>query len=399
VKLVDDSGIERFRAEVRRFIDTNRPVLKTPWKAGVRAPHAEDIPALRKWTGQLFEAGYLGRDWPAEWGGAGQADPLRAAVVAEEMARARAPMPIGAGLLAAMALTHHGRPDQKARYLPRIRSGQDIWCQLFSEPGAGSDLAALATRARRDGGWFVLDGQKVWTTVGQHAGLGYLLARTDQNASKHAGITAFVVDMDSDGVSVRPLREITGTHDFNEVFFDGVRVPAANVIGAVGQGWEVATTSLVHERSGVGTAGIATIQAIRDAVAMARVLRRSGEPALRSDAVQQEFGRLYAAARVSILLGRYNLSRMLDGTADAADAPLAKILYSETNLALAQFALGLQGTDSLLTEDDPRVVAGGWWQDAFLYARAYTIAGGTNEVLRNLIAERALGLPREPASG
>jgi alkylation response protein AidB-like acyl-CoA dehydrogenase len=399
VKLVDDPGIEQFRAEFRRFIEANRPVLKTSRKAGVRAPDAEDIPALRKWTGQLFQGGYLGGDWPAEWGGTGQSDPLRAVVVAEEMARARAPMPVGAGLLAAMALIHYGRADQKARYLPRIRSGEDIWCQLFSEPGAGSDLAGLTTRARRDGDRFVIDGQKVWTTVGQHAGLGYLLARTDPEARKHAGITAFVVDMDSDGVEVRPLREITGTHDFNEVFFDGVRVPAANVIGAAGQGWEVATTSLVHERSGVGTAGIATIQAIRDAVAMARVLRRSGEPALRSDAVRQEFGRLYAAARVSNVLGRYNLSRMLDGTADAADAPLAKIFYSETNLALAEFALGLQGTDALLTEDDPGAIANGWWQDAFLYARAYTIAGGANEVLRNLIAERALGLPRDPGGG
>jgi alkylation response protein AidB-like acyl-CoA dehydrogenase len=396
MKLARDGENARLRAEVRAFIEANRPILKTARRAGVRAPDPDDIPALREWTRRLFAAGYVGSDWPSEWGGTGAADPIRATVVGEEMARARVPMPIGAGLLAAMALIHYGRQEQKERFLPRIRAGEDIWCQLFSEPGAGSDLAALQTRARRAGDWFVIDGQKVWTTVGQHAQLGYLLARTDPDAEKHAGITAFVVDMTADGVDVRPLREITGTYDFNEVFFDSVRIPAGNVIGAVGQGWEVATTSLVHERSSVGTAGIATVQAVSDALAMARTIQRSGGPALGSDEVRQALGRLYAAARITGLLGHYNLSRTLDGTADAADAPLAKVFHSETNLALAEFGLGLQSTDSLLTGDDPGAVADGWWQDAFLYARAYTIAGGANEVLRTMIAERALGLPREP---
>jgi alkylation response protein AidB-like acyl-CoA dehydrogenase len=365
-------------------------------KAGVRAPDAEDIPALRTWTALLFEAGYVGADWPTEWGGAGTKDALRATVVGEEMARARVPTPIGAGLLAAAALIHCGRPDQQQRYLPRIRSGEDIWCQLFSEPSAGSDLASLATRARRDGDDFVVDGQKVWTTNGQHAQLGYLLARTNPDAPKHAGITAFVLDMTSPGVDVRPLREITGTSDFNEVFFDGVRIPKDNVLGEVDQGWKVATTSLVEERSSVGTAGIIQLRAVRDAVAMARSLRRGSGPALDNDAVRQDIGRLYAAARVSVRLGQYNLSRALSGDSDPGDAPLAKVLYSETNLALTEFGLGLQGTDALLTEDDPEAIAGGWWQDAFLYSRALTIAGGANEVLRNMIAERSLGLPREP---
>jgi alkylation response protein AidB-like acyl-CoA dehydrogenase len=396
MRLDHDPQIEEFRAAVRRFIDANRPSVQTVRKAGVRAPEPDDIPALRKWTAQLFEAGYYGDDWPLEWGGTGTTDPLRATVVGEEMARARVPTPIGAGLLAAAALIHFGRHDQKQHYLPRIRAGQDIWCQLFSEPSAGSDLASLGTRARRDGEDFVVDGQKVWTTNGHHAELGYLLARTDPDAAKHAGITAFVMDMTSPGVNVRPLREITGTTDFNEVFLDGVRIPADNVLGTVDRGWEVATTSLVHERSSVGTAGITMLRAVHDAAAMARTLHRGGEPALRNDAVRQEIGRLHAAARASFLLGQYNLSRALDDTADPGDAPLAKILYSETNLALTEFGLGCQGTESLLTEDDPDAIADGWWQDAFLYARALTIAGGANEVLRNIVAERSMGLPREP---
>jgi alkylation response protein AidB-like acyl-CoA dehydrogenase len=399
MKLDHDAGIDQFRMEVRQFIEAFRPVLVTPGKAGVRAPDPADIPALQQWTGRLFAAGYFGADWPAEWGGSGRHDPLRASVIGEEMARARVPGPIGAGLLAAAAVIRYGRQDQKARYLPRIRAGADIWCQLFSEPGAGSDLASLQARARRDGAEFIIDGQKVWTTNGQHAALGYLLARTSPEAEKHAGITAFVVDMTSPGVDVRPLREITGTSDFNEVFFGGVRVPAGNVIGTVGQGWEVATASLVHERSGTGSAGITTLRAVADALALAGKLPRHGGPALRSQDVRQRIGRLHAAARVITALGDYNLSRALTGCADAADAPLAKILYSETNLELAEFGLSLQGTDSLLAEGDPEAISAGWWQDAFLYARAYTIAGGSNEVLRNMIAERALGLPRDRAGG
>ncbi|WP_067662422.1 acyl-CoA dehydrogenase family protein [Nocardia miyunensis] len=396
MRLDHDPETEWFRAEVRRFLEGHRPAVKTQHRSGVRAPDPEDIPALRKWTAQLFEAGYLGSDWPTEWGGTGRADPVRATVVAEEMARSRVPSPLGTGLLAAAALIHFGTQEQKQRYLPGIRSGREIWCQLFSEPGAGSDLASLTTRAQRDGGYFVVDGQKVWTTNGQHAQLGFLLARTDSGAPRHAGISAFVLDMTSPGVVVRPLREITGTSDFNEVFFDGVRIPVGNVIAEVNRGWEVATMSLVHERSGAGAGGITMLRAVGDAVALAASLRRRGRPALSDGALRQELGRLYAAARISMRLGQFHLSRALDGTADAADAPLAKIFYSETNLALVDLGLALQGTESLLTEDDPDAIAEGWWQDAFLYARAFTIAGGTNDVLRNLIAERALGLPKEP---
>ncbi len=396
MKLEQDPELDQFRAEVRDFLEKHRPAVRTKGRAGTRAPEAEDIPALRTWTARLFEAGYVGADWPAEWGGAGTKDALRTTVVGEEMARARVPTPIGAGLLAAAALIHCGRHDQQQRYLPRIRSGEDIWCQLFSEPSAGSDLASLSTRARRDGDDFVVDGQKVWTTNGQHAQLGYLLARTNPDVPKHAGITAFILDMTSPGVDVRPLREITGTSDFNEVFFDGVRIPKDNVLGEVDEGWKVATTSLVEERSSVGTSGIVMLRTVRDAVTMARSLRRGSRPALDDDAVRQDIGRLYAAARVNVRLGQYNLSRALSGETDPGDAPLAKVLYSESNLALIEFGLGLQGTDGLLTEDDPEAIAGGWWQDAFLYSRALTIAGGANEVLRNMIAERSLGLPREP---
>ena len=397
MRFTRDAETESLRLEVRHFVETNAPLSATPRKAGVRAPEPSELPDLRRWMANLFAAGYLGSDWPVEFGGTGRYDPMRFTIIGEELARAGAPSPVGAGLLAAMALIHFGRTEQKERFLPPIRRGEELWCQLFSEPGAGSDLASLSTRARLDGDTYVIDGQKVWTTNAQHADFGYLLARTDSTGAKQAGITAFVVDMRSAGIDVRPLREITGTTDFNEVFLDAVRIPIDNVIGEVGGGWAVATTSLVHERSAVGAGAVTMLKAVDRLVLLARDRRVAGAPALANAQVRQGLGRSYAAARTAMLLGHHNMARAADGTGDAGDAPASKVFYSEANLALADSALRLQESDGVLTEGDPGAVADGWWQDAFLYARAYTIAGGANEVLRNVIAERALGLPRDPS--
>src|SRR5690606_25594568 len=205
----------------------------------------------------------------AEYGGRPDAHPLEPFIVVEEITRARTWQPIGAAALASAALIDFGTEEQKARFLPRIRSCEDVWCQLFSEPGAGSDLASLQTRARREGDEFVVDGQKVWTTNGQHADMGYLLARNDPDAPKHKGITAFALDMRTPGVQVRPLREITGTTDFNEVFLDGVRIPAANVIGQAGEGWRVAMSSLGRERSGVAAHGVELFAVLDDMLEIA----------------------------------------------------------------------------------------------------------------------------------
>jgi alkylation response protein AidB-like acyl-CoA dehydrogenase len=296
--------------------------------------------------------------------------------------------------LAAAALIDFGTGEQKAHFLPRIRSAQDIWCQLFSEPGAGSDLAALKTRARLDGDHFVVDGQKVWTTNGHHSDVGYLLARTDQDAPKHKGITAFALDMATPGVDVRPLREITGTSDFNEVFLDSVRIPVDRVIGTVNDGWRVANSSLAHERTGVAAMSVELLQSLGDLRTLASRLDDDGRPLLEDDAVRQRLGRAATQAHVTDLMSKAAQSHMLAGTVDAADAPLVKIHFSEANLAMAELGLALQGIDGVTVEGDDDVVADGWWQDAFLYARAYTIAGGANEVLKNIVAERALGLPR-----
>lgn len=386
-----DSELEALRARVRELAERHAPPRQP--RTGVRAPEPEDIPALREWTGMLFAEQLLGVGWPVEYGGLEGAHPLHESVVADELVRANAAGPVGGGLLAAAAIISSGTAEQKEHFLPRIRSGEHIWCQLFSEPDAGSDLAGLRTRARRDGDHFVIDGQKVWTTNGQHADWGYLLARTNPDVPKHAGITAFALDMRTPGVNVHPLREITGTSDFNEVFLDGVRVPVDCVIGEVDQGWAVTTVSLAHERSSAGS-GATLFGALERLVRLAGDVSVEGAPALARDDVRQSIGKLVADVHVNSLVSAYGESRSLAGTGDMADAPISKILFSEVNLALHEFGFELQGHDGIRVEGDPGVRDSGWWQDAFLYGRAFTIAGGTNEVLRNVIAERALGLPR-----
>ncbi|WP_082393331.1 acyl-CoA dehydrogenase family protein [Nocardia arizonensis] len=386
-----DPELDELRERVRRITRDQAP--KRRGRAGVRAPEPEEIPQLRRWTATLYGECFVGADWPVEYGGLAHPHPQHHAVVAEELARANAPLPVGGGLLAGAAIIDHGTRDQKDFFLPRIRSGEHIWCQLFSEPGAGSDLAGLTTRARRDGDNFIVDGQKVWTTNGQHADWGYLLARTDADAPKRRGITAFAVDMRSPGIDVRPLREITGTTDFNEVFLDSVVIPAANVIGEVNAGWLVTNSSLAKERSSAG-GGLTLFRALDDLLDVARSVRVGGVRAIDRDDVRQAIGGLIADAHVNALMSAYGESRAMHGTGDAADAALSKILFSEVNLAIAEFGMQLQGGDGVRVEGDRHAVSDGWWQDAFLYARAFTIAGGTNEVLRNLVAERALGLPR-----
>lgn len=391
MQLGEDLELDALRRRVRDLAAHAAPARHG--RAGVRAPETEEIPQLRQWTGRLFSEGLLGVNWPIEYGGLADPHPLHESVVTDELIRVGAPGIVGGGLLAAAAIIASGTTAQRDYFLPRIRSGEHIWCQLFSEPDAGSDLAGLRTRARRDGDHFVVDGQKVWTTNGHHADWGYLLARTDPDAPKHAGITAFALDMTAPGVMVRPLREITGTEDFNEVFLDQVRIPADNIIGDLNGGWAVTVTSLAHERSSAGS-GASLFAALDRLVALAGEVSCDGGPVLDRHDVRQTVGGLVADVHVNSLVSAFGESRSLHGTGDAGDAPVSKILFSEINLALHEYGMQLQGHDGIRVEGDRHAYDSGWWQDAFLYARAFTIAGGTNEVLRNVIAERALGLPR-----
>ncbi|MCY3967907.1 MAG: acyl-CoA dehydrogenase family protein, partial [bacterium] len=271
--------------------------------------------------------------------------------------------------------------------------GAPIWTQLFSEPDAGSDLTSLKTRAVLDGDHYVVSGQKVWSTWAQFSDFGYLLARIGTGTGRD-GITAFILDMKSEGVTTRPLREITGTTDFNEVFLDEVRVPAENMIGEAGLGWTVAQASLADER------GILPGAKERDpAGALVRVARqrtRAEKLAITDSAVRQEIGRVAARSRIERYLGYQTQTRAAKGQSTVWDAPMGKIWFSELNLETADYALRLLGGRGMLVEDEPLAYEDGYWQDTFMYARSWTIAGGSNEILRNVIGERGLGLPREP---
>lgn len=393
MRLETSAELSAFRSEVRSFIQEHAPGTKR--HAGVRAPDPALVPEIRQWIARLFDAGYLGRSWPEEYGGLADTRPGPAFIVAEEIARARTWGQIGAGALASAALLSFGTEPQKWYFLPRIRSGDDLWCQLFSEPEAGSDLAGLKTRARLHGDHYVVDGQKVWTTNGQYADIGYLLARTDPDAPKTRGITAFALDMRAPGVEIRPLREITGTTDFNEVFLDGVAIPADRVIGQVNDGWRVARSSLANERSSVAARSSELLADLEELIRLAKRSTSAGRPARQDGAIRARLGRLAAHAHVADLMSKAVQSGLASGVDDPTDAALVKVFYSETNLAAVECGLALQELDGLIVEGDDGAADDGYWQDAFLYARAYTIAGGANEVLRTSIAERGLGLPRE----
>lgn len=385
--------LQAFRAEVRQFIATHAPAI--PPRAGVRsAEDAHENELLNQWAARLYQAGYAGADWPAEYGGRNGWTTEHGVVVGEELARAQAPGLPSGNVLAAQALIAYGTEEQRSRHLPAIRAGQQKWCQLFSEPGAGSDLAALRTKAVLDGGIYRVNGQKVWTTDGHWAQFGYLLARTDAEAPKHKGISAFICDMSAPGVTVRPLREITGTSDFNEVFFDDVEIPAANMIGKPGQGWVIANATLAHERGNVGAIVVKLRLALEALTDLARRVTIDGRRALDSDRVRDQIGMFTAQVDALSALTYANITRWIRGTERMHDAAMAKLMFSELNLAIATFAVDLAGEDGVLVGGDPQVLDGGRWQDEWLYARAFTIAGGSSEIMRNLIAERGLDLPR-----
>jgi alkylation response protein AidB-like acyl-CoA dehydrogenase len=378
---------QAYRDEVRAWLKANAPRASDDG-----ADQKAYIESRRAWQRKLYEAGYVGITWPKEYGGQGLGF-MEQLIFNDEMILAHAPEPInviGLGMGGPVVIAH-GTDEQKKRYLAPLLSAEEIWCQGFSEPNAGSDLSGLQTRAEDRGDHYVVNGQKVWSTWAQHADFGYLLARTEAVPGP-AGISAFILDMNSPGVTTRPLREITGTRDFNEVFLEDVAVPAANMIGAPGEGWRVAGASLAQERGGVGAGGSGG--AISRLVSLARTCRRNGEAAIDNAAVRQDVGAFVARSRIQRYLGYAVSTRAALGTTQPSDAPTTKIWFSELNLELSEYALMLQGPRGALLDND--ALDDGYWQDAFLYARAWTIAGGSNEIMRNLIAERGLGLPREP---
>jgi alkylation response protein AidB-like acyl-CoA dehydrogenase len=391
VDFADSPDDARFRARLRAWLADNRP------DRAERVPHddaslADEFAFLRAWQRRLHDAGYVGLLWPREYGGHG-APPTQQAILNEELARVRAPQLLNrVGVNnAGPTLIAHGTEEMKRRLLPPMLSGDEVWCQLFSEPNAGSDLAALRTRAQRHGDGFHVTGQKVWTSYAQLARWGILLARTDPSAPKHRGLTYFILDMKSPGITVRPLRQITGSTEFSEVFLDAVPVPCAHVIGEVNRGWEIAMTTLAHER---GT-GFAFKEQVLARIALEdtmELVRRTGGAA--DVRLRQEVARGWIDVEVMRLMNCRTLTRLARGEEPGPESSLVKLFWASLTQRLHDLALRTGGPAAELLAGSPHAVDGGRWPQAFLWSRVGAIAGGTSEVQANIIAQRILGLPR-----
>jgi alkylation response protein AidB-like acyl-CoA dehydrogenase len=366
-----------FRAELRAWIERT---LTDEMRNG-------SDEARREWSRKLFEAGYAGLTWPKEYGGAG-APYSHEAIFLEEMARAEAPAHLGViGLgMAGPTIMAHGTDEQKARHLEKILSTEEIWCQGFSEPGAGSDLSAVRTSARLNGNSFLVNGQKVWSSFAHLADWCILVTRSDPESQRHAGLTYMMVDMHAPGVEVRPLRQITGEAEFNEIFFNDVEVPQENVLGEIGGGWQVAMTTLLHERGTLGFALMAALDSqLQKLVALAK---ERGANAVQRDAIAREWIGLQALRYTNYR----SLTTLMKTGIPGPEGSGAKLWWSEANQRVTKIALELLGPESQLM--GPEAPYDGYWQHQQLRSRGNTIEAGTSEILRNIIAERVLGLPR-----
>jgi alkylation response protein AidB-like acyl-CoA dehydrogenase len=384
VDLRDTPEEAAFRDKLRGWLEQNLPDELEGHPGG--ASRFEG-PEVRAWSRALYEAGYAGLTWPKEYGGGGAPYTFQA-IFLEEMARAEAPPHVGViGLgMAGPTIIAHGTEEQKSRYLAPILSADEIWCQGFSEPGAGSDLAGVRTSAKLDGDHFTVDGQKVWSSFAHIADWCILLTRSDPDSTRHAGLTYLIVDMHAPGVEVRPLTQLTGEAEFNEIFFTGVEVPAENVLGEIGGGWQVAMTTLLHERGTLGFALQAALEVqVRKLVVLAR--DRGADPILR-DRIAREWTEMQA-----LRLTNYRaLSQLVKTGIPGPEGSVAKLVWSEANQRVTKLALELLGPDAALGADNAPY--GGYWQYQQLRSRGNTIEAGTSEILRNIVAERVLGLPR-----
>ncbi len=387
---------EAFRQELRAWLQANVP----PTAAHLRhlRPHAspEDLAFLRAWQKKVYEGGWAGISWPRAYGGRG-ASLVERMIFDEEMAAHHAPALLNVlGLeIVGPTLIVHATESQKKAHLPKILSGEEIWCQGYSEPNAGSDLAALQTRAIEHGDYFVVTGQKVWTSLAFYADWCLLLVRTNPNVPKHQGLSCLLVDMRSPGITIRPLRTMTGDSEFNEVFFEEVKVPKENLLGEKDQGWRVIITSLMFERQGLGFYfTFAQKRHYQDLVATARQHHRYGAPVCADPLIRQKLAHLYIETELLKLHNYRALTRLLRGNPPGPEGSIAKLLWAETNQGLQDLAVEIQGVAGQLDDGEQRAIDHGYWQYGFLRARANSIEGGTSEIQRNIIAERVLGLPK-----
>jgi alkylation response protein AidB-like acyl-CoA dehydrogenase len=367
---------QEFRDELRSWLEENHPGEEP-------LSENEAFEFRREWQGRLHDGGYAGLSWPEEYGGRG-ATLIEQAIFGEEMSRAKAPSAANVlGLvMGGPVVIAHGTEEQKKRYLGPILSAEEIWCQGFSEPDSGSDLASLKTRAVKSNGEWVVTGQKVWTTLAHEAKWCMLVARTDQDAPKHQGLTYFLMDMEQDAVQVRPLRQITGEAEFNELFMEEAAIPDENVIGGVGNGWAVAITTLMHERAGIGAASAISVK-----IALGQLVELAKERGVADDPiVRQRIAQLEIEAEALRLNAWRGLTQIMRHGVPGPEGSLPKLQWASVNQGLTELAMEIRGDDGLLRDSE--------WTYRFLRARANSIEGGTTEILKNVVAERVLGLPK-----
>jgi alkylation response protein AidB-like acyl-CoA dehydrogenase len=383
---------EAFRKEVRAWLEANLPdELRGHAFASSRAD-VEEVRKLRAWQKTMAEAGYVGMDWPREFGGRG-ATIVEMVILYQEMARAESPQLLNRGGVSMLGptLMKYGTPAQQQRFLRKILTAEELWCQGFSEPNAGSDLANLQTRAVLDGDHFVVNGQKVWTSMGHVADWCFLLVRTDPAAAKHKGISFLLVDMKTPGITVRPLRQMTGEAEFNETFFDNVRVPAQNLVGKINEGWGVAITTLAYERDLLTfIRHISLRNALHRLVRLVRERGRAADPVIR-----QKVAALWIGEQALQLNAYRSLTRLLRGGQPGPEGSISKLFWSHLDQELAQVATEVLGPASQLGEDSPWAPDEGQWQFYALLAQASGIRAGTTEILKNILGERVLGLPKD----
>ena len=389
----DDTPDEAaFRADARAWLEANAIPKGHPddFSAGIwSSAYSEEtlIKRTREWQGRLFDGGWAGITWPKEAGGRG-GRPIESVIFNQEQARfgvAVGVFTVAIGMVGP-TLLRHGSAEQQARYLPAMLKGDELWCQLFSETEAGSDLANISTRAVLDGDEWIVTGQKVWTSSAQRSEWGILLARTDPDAPKHRGITYLLVDMSSPGIEIRPLRQMTGDSHFSEVFLDEVRIPVGNVVGDVGDGWRIAQTTLASERTAIaGGSGGADPPGL---IALAQERGVSGDPLIRQEIVDA-----HLRSELLRFLRYRSQTALSQGRAPGAETSVMKLVYARFMQQMTRAAIQVQGATGMLAGDElPR---GGVWTTKFLHSPSLRIAGGSDQIQGNIIGERVLGLPRE----
>jgi alkylation response protein AidB-like acyl-CoA dehydrogenase len=381
---------EAFRQELHTWLEDNLREHRATWGEDkdefIQHPSS---PASMAWHKRMYEGGWVGMHWPREYGGRG-ATMLQQVIFTEECMRLGAPPEVnGMGInMVGPMLMHYGTEEQKARYMGNILSADEIWCQGFSEPGSGSDLASLSTRAVQDGDEFVVSGSKIWTSNAHNAHWCLLLARTDAEAPKHKGISCLLVDMKSPGIAIRPLVQMTGDAEFNQVFFDQVRVPRRNLLGKLHEGWRVAVSTLSHERGGIRQF-MRLHRAVHMVHALARQRHVGSDPVLR-----QRLAQLYIDTEILRLTTLRALTKQLRGEPPGPEGSIQKLSFSRMYMQAAQVAEGILGLYGQLWEGSRHAVADGHWAFQSLFARRYGIAGGTDQIQLNIIGERQLGLPK-----